>query len=377
MKDRICWCDTCKVTGCSCAPLDDASQVQSSSVPSNAYTHPDDWERLVKRALQTNHEVHHAVCLSRKQLRMRRLQPSAADIRRWSHLHGFDEEKGIIDEHRAMLVSQAPPQHLTLSYQHAHLQVLDATRWERKMRSRWNRLCLTMCMLHRRKARHNAIKDFLPAFYERRQSHNEWGADSFSPWRRPALYERRPSHNEWGASRPEDDESLATALGLDVATYRMLRQLEQRDIVPEDYELLGRLDEAVKPTTLQLEDILRFETRKYLAPVPACNASLEFGFDFWRLPLPLLPEDEPSIAAYGIDFWRLPVAQLEDCSRDSVLDEPSSQYLCGVCLVDFDNDDELRVLPCGHVFHKDCIDHWLLNSSTQCPIDKTELRYID
>merc|ERR1711943_111348 len=64
-------------------------------------------------------------------------------------------------------------------------------------------------------------------------------------------------------SRLTADEELAMAeqLGLDIATYRMLRQLEEREILPEDYDLLGRLDEAVKPATLSLEELYRFPTK--------------------------------------------------------------------------------------------------------------------
>ncbi|CAL9778381.1 unnamed protein product [Musa acuminata subsp. burmannicoides] len=38
---------------------------------------------------------------------------------------------------------------------------------------------------------------------------------------------------------------------------------------------------------------------------------------------------------------------------------------CAVCLNDFKDDEELRLLP--HVFHFDCIDAWLASYVT-CPI---------
>ena len=36
---------------------------------------------------------------------------------------------------------------------------------------------------------------------------------------------------------------------------------------------------------------------------------------------------------------------------------------CQICLVDFENGDCLRCIPCKHDFHKDCIDEWLKVSS--------------
>ncbi|KAJ1978598.1 hypothetical protein H4R34_003145 [Dimargaris verticillata] len=41
---------------------------------------------------------------------------------------------------------------------------------------------------------------------------------------------------------------------------------------------------------------------------------------------------------------------------------------CSICLCNFQLGDEARKLPCRHVFHKECIDVWLLNHSALCPI---------
>lgn len=46
---------------------------------------------------------------------------------------------------------------------------------------------------------------------------------------------------------------------------------------------------------------------------------------------------------------------------------------CAVCLCEFSDQDELRLLPpCGHAFHIHCIDTWLLSNST-CPLCRRTL----
>ncbi|RPB20114.1 hypothetical protein L211DRAFT_573224 [Terfezia boudieri ATCC MYA-4762] len=51
-----------------------------------------------------------------------------------------------------------------------------------------------------------------------------------------------------------------------------------------------------------------------------------------------------------------------------------NQVRCPVCLEDFEEDQEVRVLPCSHSFHIDCIDPWLLNVSGSCPLCRIDLR---
>merc|ERR1712072_950512 len=43
---------------------------------------------------------------------------------------------------------------------------------------------------------------------------------------------------------------------------------------------------------------------------------------------------------------------------------------CCVCLGDFCKGDEIRKLGCKHVFHKDCVDQWLMQNR-KCPLCKT------
>lgn len=46
--------------------------------------------------------------------------------------------------------------------------------------------------------------------------------------------------------------------------------------------------------------------------------------------------------------------------------------VCCICLTKYEDDDELRELPCSHFFHTECVDKWLkINAS--CPLCKSEI----
>ena len=41
---------------------------------------------------------------------------------------------------------------------------------------------------------------------------------------------------------------------------------------------------------------------------------------------------------------------------------------CSVCTEPFEGDHRLKVLRCGHAFHPSCIEPWLCEQATTCPV---------
>ncbi|KGN56500.1 hypothetical protein Csa_010889 [Cucumis sativus] len=45
---------------------------------------------------------------------------------------------------------------------------------------------------------------------------------------------------------------------------------------------------------------------------------------------------------------------------------------CAVCLCEFQDDDEVRFLKnCKHIFHKECLDRWMIRDQRSCPLCRT------
>lgn len=113
-------------------------------------------------------------------------------------------------------------------------------------------------------------------------------------------------------------DAVLHSLGVDVQTFRELRQLQTREITPEDYDLLMSLH--AKPNT------------KVLGQHQLSNVGEHF------------------VADHAADT-------------------------CAVCLSEMAAGEKLCRLACRgrHVFHSNCIDEWLTTASRCCPIDQQDL----
>lgn len=52
----------------------------------------------------------------------------------------------------------------------------------------------------------------------------------------------------------------------------------------------------------------------------------------------------------------------------------NKELQCTVCLSKFEPGEQVRRLPCMHVFHVDCIDDWIKRSRCTCPLDNLDIR---
>ncbi|XP_036332209.1 E3 ubiquitin-protein ligase RNF165-like [Rhagoletis pomonella] len=56
--------------------------------------------------------------------------------------------------------------------------------------------------------------------------------------------------------------------------------------------------------------------------------------------------------------------------RPSESDEDAEK--CAICLSLFEIENDVRRLPCMHLFHTDCVDQWLVTNK-HCPICRVDI----
>jgi len=69
----------------------------------------------------------------------------------------------------------------------------------------------------------------------------------------------------------------------------------------------------------------------------------------------------------------MPTFIWEGKNNTSTVGEKSEvEASCSICLSDYEVGNEIKILPCLHKFHGDCIDHWFVEHNT-CPVCKTKV----
>jgi hypothetical protein len=94
-----------------------------------------------------------------------------------------------------------------------------------------------------------------------------------------------------------------------------------------------------------------------------------------RMAAPIVTSS-PSAVAGQLVASRTP--DISGKSKD-VVPAAIGRETCPICIVDFEEGDDLRLLPCEgkHRFHQECVDPWLLELSSSCPICRQDFQALE
>ncbi|KDQ57468.1 hypothetical protein JAAARDRAFT_35180 [Jaapia argillacea MUCL 33604] len=76
---------------------------------------------------------------------------------------------------------------------------------------------------------------------------------------------------------------------------------------------------------------------------------------------------------------RRPSRNAAPTNVEDVVPDAIGRETCPICILDFEEGDDLRVLPCEgkHKFHQHCVDPWLLELSSSCPLCRHDFHALE
>ncbi|KAI1460850.1 hypothetical protein F4805DRAFT_415758 [Annulohypoxylon moriforme] len=88
------------------------------------------------------------------------------------------------------------------------------------------------------------------------------------------------------------------------------------------------------------------------------------------------PANTSEVAANNapISIAETPAATTSDHNKENGAQVEDDHLGCSICTEDFSVGQDVRVLPCDHKFHPQCVDPWLVNVSGTCPLCRLDLR---
>ena len=125
------------------------------------------------------------------------------------------------------------------------------------------------------------------------------------------------------------------------------RVAEIRDSVPHTYALRDEASATVK------EGIRRIQIQ--------CHQPQE----------PTITTKERTIKRSGTPEHNMEVLVPLKANTPHNREQPRTSHeplSCSVCTEVFFESDDVRILPCDHVYHQSCIDPWLLDFASTCPL---------
>lgn len=176
--------------------------------------------------------------------------------------------------------------------------------------------------------------------------------------------ERYGPRNVMGRPRQSRAKGLGRAI---LETIPIIKFGEKEEPAkPGDVELgstIGTSNADVPSTTTATTDVP--PTKTATAAVTATKPQSQETAETPQQTIPV--SEQPEGIAAAIAPTAVAGGSTDGASNDDALG-------CTICTEDFEKGQDIRVLPCDHKFHPECVDPWLLNVSGTCPLCRVDLR---
>ncbi|PVU96052.1 hypothetical protein BB561_001422 [Smittium simulii] len=140
--------------------------------------------------------------------------------------------------------------------------------------------------------------------------------------------------------------------------------------VPPNKNILIRKSKSL----LNFEESSRSQCPKLLRKLHSKRLRSEANIQKWlgiKSPSADIPKNE---AGKGKNIIEMTIKERAKSESNILMSDNSLQLnVCAICLDDIDIGSRVRLLPCGHLYHVECIDAWLLKRSTTCPYCKFDI----
>jgi hypothetical protein len=111
--------------------------------------------------------------------------------------------------------------------------------------------------------------------------------------------------------------------------------------------------------SLSYTSLLRREVQpKYTYPEAAALASVEEKEEGDK------PIEDPGV----INSKRKTLPEMHTIQNNDRSRPGREPACCSICTEDFLDREDVRILPCAHIYHQRCVDSWLLHFSGTCPL---------
>merc|ERR1711935_561647 len=115
--------------------------------------------------------------------------------------------------------------------------------------------------------------------------------------------------------------------------------------------------------------IISFQAQLALAIIESQRQMMQGGYGH-----PDGPQNSPGVSEEASQHWEKFQYKMSEGlpglsgAKENGEEEPH----CSICLCEYEEKDHLVLLPCGHVYHKDCIESWCSNHQ-RCPLCNVDL----